>query len=69
MAEANTIHDVLAILIPMIDEAQVEATHCLHASDWRVMVAKRDALTELKMRLRGERVDPYWARRVPPAAR
>ncbi len=63
MVEARTVSQCLAVLMDMIEEAQAEASDsiCLNLHDRLAIVAKRDALTEAKFRLLGQR-DESWMR-------
>lgn len=64
MGETISVDTCLAMLFEMIEEAQREANHCLNHADRQLILSKRDALTELRMRLRGNQIDPYWVRRL-----
>ena len=68
MDKAHTVEDCMKIIIAMLEEVQQEAHHCQSHADNRYLIAKRDALTELKFRVRDGRRDPLWARRVLAAS-
>lgn len=53
---------IVNMLNEMIEEAQREANACVIDRDFLVLIAKRDAITEVKMRLRDGRYNPQWAR-------
>jgi hypothetical protein len=46
----------------MLEELHKEASRCAAPEDMRLMLAKRDALTELGRRMRGLPMNPGWAR-------
>jgi hypothetical protein len=56
---------VLQLVDGMLEEAQREARHSLIVDDVLMLLAKRDALSELAKRLRGNRADFNWARMRP----
>lgn len=60
-----TQESLLQILTEMIEEAQREANISVNALTRYGLIAKRDALDELKFRLRDGRVNLDWTR--PPA--
>lgn len=63
---ATTIADAIALAWDMIEEVQREANTRYNLWERRELLAKRDALTELRRRLRGDAEDPLWyARRAP----
>lgn len=52
--------EVYALMNEMIEEAQTAANRAA-SENWRSWcLAKRDALTELKLRLRDGRAEPRW---------
>jgi hypothetical protein len=61
----------LETLIEMIDEAQHAINDPITSADHRrILTAKRDALTEARIRIRDGAKDPYWVfREWTPATR
>ena len=59
-----SINSAIQTLLDMIEEAQREANYCMNPDDRRQILAKRDALTEFKLRVRDGRIDPHWTRRA-----
>lgn len=55
----------LETLDDMIEEVQREARYCMDPQDTAMCMAKRDALSELSMRLRVGRENHQWARQRP----
>ena len=55
--------DCLEMVLEMIEEAQREANLTMREPDKSLILAKRDALTEVKFRLRDGVLNPRWTRR------
>lgn len=61
LSTPQTVSECVAILTEMIEEAQREAEHCTARRDHEILIAKRDALTEAKLRIRDGRGNHRWA--------
>lgn len=57
--------EVVALLFEMIEECQREANFAYTDTERQLSLAKRDALTELRFRIRDGKRDPMWVRRRP----
>jgi hypothetical protein len=68
LVENRTEIRCLEVLDLMVEEVQREAMYCALPQDALVALAKRDALSELSLRLRRGEVNWDWARRRPQLA-
>lgn len=64
MDRPRTAEECLKLVCDLIDEAQREANHCVLEYDRCQILAKRDALTELKLRIKEGRANHRWARQA-----
>lgn len=61
---AQNLRDVLQMVWEMIEDAQ-QAANAAHSDFWRErLLAQRDALTELRLRIRDGKCDRHWLRRM-----
>ena len=65
MSRPADVSACVQILTEMIEEAQTEVNHALSELDKQLLRAKRDALNEVKFRIRDDTPDPTWTKRIP----
>ena len=65
MARPPDVSACVQILTEMIEEAQEQINHALSEIDKQILRAKRDALDEVKFRIRDGIPDPTWTKHIP----
>lgn len=65
-AKVSVRREIVSMLWEMIEECQREAYYATSAREREIYLAKRDALTEIRLRVRDGQRDPSWLHRPPP---
>lgn len=63
--EVPKVGGIVNLLEEMLEECQREARYAADRTDAMILFAKRDALSEVLMRVRKGRGNPVWARLRP----
>ncbi len=66
MGSSDKVFYYVKVLTEMIEEAQAAAHTALSERDRQLLLAKRDALSEAKFRIRDNAADHTWTKRIPP---